>query len=350
MASLHDIPNIIKRAIATGANLELLGDPAIGKTSIIEQTIAMIQKKDSKFGYWSLYTPSLSPLDFIAVVPNQKSKVLTTYHNDRLPNRFDNPDLRGVLFLGERNNADLATNKALQKYINNEDMGGLQKPKGVIVISDSNKLEHRSGTVHQSLALLSRSRMINIDCVADETLKYFHEIGVHELILAFLTLRKEHVNEFKKVIDTNRYGVWANPRAWERLSVSMQNADQEQETLTVDEITGDIGDPVGQEFIAFVQTAKSLVPYETVVADPEKALQPENISDTYAVIAMLALSINTKDFPQIKKYIQRYSTELQVLFLRLLATNKKATTTLIGMVSYRKWFTESPELQKALTL
>ena len=349
MTSLHEVPNIIRRAIRTGTNLELLGNPAIGKTSIIEQTIAQIQEEDKDFAFQVLYTPSLSPLDFVAVIPNNDTKTLTAYHNEILPNRFETPDMRGVLFLGERNNADPATNKALQKYINNEDMGGLQKPEGVIVISDSNKLEHKSGVVQQSLALLSRSRIINIDCVADETIKYFHEMKASSFVLAFITLRKEFVDEFDELMKSKRYSVWANPRAWMRLSKSLLDCEDHKEKLTNDEIIGDIGEPVGREFIAFMHAAKTLVPYKTIVKDPENASKPTKISDIYAVIAMLGISVQSKDFKAVRTYVERYGLELQVLFLRLLANNKSANRDeCINNPEYTAWFQESPELIDAI--
>jgi hypothetical protein len=348
MTTLHEVPALIKRAIRTGNNIHLTGDPAIGKTQIIEATVRDIQTTESDFNMWVLYTPSLSPLDFTAVVPNNDTSTLTSYHNDRLPNRFDNPDMRGVIFLGERDNADPATNKALQKYINNEDMGGLQKPAGVIVISDSNSMNHRSGVQQQSLALLSRSRCIEVTCSPNEYLKFLMESEANVFVQAYLSIRKEHVNTFDTVLKNHIYGPWASPRAWERVSNSMNDCDLHKETLTLDEMIGDLGEAVGREFFAFLFAAKELTSYEDIVKDPEGAVMPEKASDTYAVIAMVAATVSDKDFAAVRTYIERYGMELQILFHRLLASSRSERVIKCSKTpSYRDWF-KNEEMTRAI--
>jgi hypothetical protein len=349
MTTLHEVPAIIKRAVRTGTNVHLTGDPAIGKTQMIEATVAEIQEKEPGFNMWTLYTPSLSPLDFTAVVPNKDTGTLQSYHNDRLPNRFVDPDMRGVIFLGERDNADPATNKALQKYINNEDMGGLQKPAGVVVISDSNSMSHRSGVMQQSLALLSRSRCIEVTCSPSEFLKYLIEIEANVFVQAYLSIRKEHVNTFDTVIKNSIYGAWASPRSWERVSWAMTDADKHKEVVSLDEYIGDLGEAVGREFFAFLVVAKELISYEDIINDPKTASMPEKASDTYAVIAMLAASVTDKEFSKVRTYVERFGMELQILFLRLLASNSQSSRVVdcSRTATYRDWF-KNEEMTKAI--
>jgi hypothetical protein len=339
MAYLNDIPAILRRAIKTGVNVHLTGEPGIGKTAVIEQVVAEEKKADPEFWYGNVYTPSLTPTDFVCMMPDPATNLLRPYRHERLPNGFTHPGLRGMLFLGERDNADPATNKALQKYINNEDMGGLIKPKGVIVVSDSNDVSHRSGAVQQSLALLSRSVHINVELDPNVTIKYFADVGVHPLVQAYLSLRKEHVSTFANVISKREYRVWANPRAWERLASMIEAAEAEGEQVTLDEIIGNVGEAVGREFSAFMYAATQLVSYGGIVADPLKAHVPEKLSEVYAVIAMLSASVRAADFPNVRKYVERFSTEVQVLFLRLLASSKGSHVSACTKTSaYTEWF------------
>jgi hypothetical protein len=348
MTTIADVPAILKRCIRTGTNLAITGEPGCGKTSIIEQTVAEIQAGNKEFGFWQVYTPSLSPTDFVMMMPDIESGTLKPFRNALLPNAYDNPNLCGVLFLGENENADPATNKALQKYINNEDMGRLRKPKGVIVVSDSNRVGDRSGTVQQSLALISRSRRVHLDVDAEVTLKYFAKREVNPFVQAYLSLRREHVSWFDALVKTKGYGVWANPRSWERLAVSMDDADTHNEKLSHEEIIGDIGEAVGREFIAFLHAAKELVSYADIVANPLAAAQPEKLSDTYAIIAMLSGMTRATDLGQVRKYVERYGAEVQVLFLRLLVSGKGAhRADCIKSKEYTQWFSK-PELLSAL--
>ncbi|MHB0965305.1 MAG: ATP-binding protein [Bellilinea sp.] len=349
MVNLHDVAPILRRCIRTGTNLTLTGEPGIGKTSIINQVVEAIQKTDSGFKLWDIYTPSLSPIDFSVPMPNQSTGKLDMYHNTMMPNAFDDPDQRGVLFLGERDNADPATNKALQKYINNEAMSGLMKPKGVIVVADSNHINHRSGTVQQSLALLSRSRLIHVEVDADVTLKYFAQIELNPFVQAYLSLRKEHVSTFETLLKNKGYEIWANPRGWERLGRAMDDADANGEILSQEEIIGDIGEAVGREFIAFLHAAKELVSYEQIASDPKTAPRPDKLSDVYAVMAMLSATTQAEDFPNVRTYVERWGAEVQVLYLRLLVTSKgKHKTACVSTRAYTEWFSQ-PELMSALT-
>jgi hypothetical protein len=348
MITLKDIPGIVRRAVRTGTNLHLTGEPGLGKTSVIEQTVAVLQQEDPAFGWWCLYTPALSPVDFSVPMPDQASGTLRMYHNDRLPNGYTVPDARGIVFLGERDNADPATNKALQKYINNEDMGGLRKPAGVIVISDSNDIHHRSGAVQQSLALLSRSRVLPVSIDVDCTLHYFAEIGLNPYVQAYLRLRKEHVSTFGQVLKERAYRVWANPRAWERLGNSLDDANAQGETLSDDEIIGDVGEAVGREFVAFMYAATQLVSYGEIVQAPTTTHKPDKLSDTYAIIAMLAISTPPADMAAVRTYVERFGVEVQVLFLRLMVSNKgKHRDENCRTKAYTDWFSK-PELRAAL--
>lgn len=347
--TINKMPAIIKRAVRTNTNVHFCGNPGIGKTSIIEQTVAEIQQTDPDFKMWNIYMPAMSPLDFQAIVPNMKDRSLETLHNTRLPNAYTDPDARGIIFSGEAWNADQDTGKCMQKYANNEDMAGLKKPEGVIIVSDSNSLNHRSGVVQQSLALLSRYRIVDVMVSSDAVLKYFHDHEVDTMICAYLSIRKDHIDNFEEMLKSKGHGAWANPRAWMRLSRSMLDASLHGETLSDEEIFGDVGEPVGRAFLAFCYAAKKLVSYDKIVKSPATALIPEAVSDQYAVIAMLAESVKEKHMAAVRTYVERYGMEVQVLFLRLLASSKNEYRDECVMSEhYRLWLKENPELVNAI--
>lgn len=346
--NLDELEPVTIRCVRTGVNLHATGEPGIGKTRKLEQIAAKLREHDEAFGLWTMYTPSLSPVDFVAMMPNTKTGKLEPYHSSLIPNGFEHPELRGIVFLGERDNADPATNKVLQKYINNEDLGGLIKPKGVIVVSDSNELDHRSGTVQQSLALLSRSRVVQVRVDPDVYLRHFGEIGLNMYCQAFLALRKEYVSNFEQLLKKRAYEVWANPRSWHRLGNSMDDADQHGERLGDDEIIGDVGEGVGREFIGFMHAARELVSYDDIKNKPKKAAMPEKLSDVYAVVAMLAHSVKAEDFSAIREYVERFGTEVQVLFLRLLMGSKgEHKVACTKTKAYTSWF-DNEKLRQAV--
>lgn len=346
--NLDQLEPVMKRCIRTGTNLHVTGEPGIGKTRKTEQLAAKELEQDKNFGLWTMYTPSLSPVDFVAMMPDTKTGKLQPYHSALIPNGFEHPELRGIVFLGERDNGDPATNKVLQKYVNNEDLGGLIKPKGVIVVSDSNGLDHRSGTVQQSLALISRSRVVDVRVDPDVYLRHFNSIGLNMYVQAFLSLRKPLVSTFEEVLKNREYRVWANPRSWERLGRSMDDADTHKEQLSDDEIIGDVGEGVGREFIGFCHAARDFVSYDDIVKAPKKAKMPDKLSDVYAVTAMLAHSVQPEDFGQVREYVERFGAEVQVLFLRLLMNSNSAhKAACCKTKAYTSWF-DSPKLRSTV--
>jgi hypothetical protein len=202
--------------------------------------------------------------------------------------------------------------------------------------------------VQQSLALISRSRRVHVDVDTEVTLKWFAKREVNPFIQAYLSLRREHVDTFADLLKSKGYGVWANPRSWERLGLAMDDADVMSETLSHEEIIGDIGEAVGREFIAFLHAAKKLVSYDEIVATPLQAAQPDKLSDVYAIIAMLSSMTKAPDLGAVRKYVERYGAEVQVLFLRLLVSSKSSNkAACVQSKEYTQWFTK-PELLSAL--
>ncbi len=234
----------------------------------------------------------------------------------------------------------------LQKYVNCESLGRLIKPRKVIVVSDSNDITHRSGAVQQSLALLSRSRSITVTSDPDVTLRYFADSGLNPYVQAYLSLRKEHVSTFEDLLQKKSYGVWANPRAWERVANSIDDADQHGETVSDAEIIGDVGEGVGREFIAFLHAAKVLVSYGEIVADPKGAVWPNKMSDMYAIVAMLATSVQGADMAAVRTYMERQGVEVQILFLRMLVKSKGAhREACVRTKAWTEWFLKKEILE-----
>jgi hypothetical protein len=157
------------------------------------------------------------------------------------------------------------------------------------------------------------------------------------------------VDSFAKHMESRTYGVWANPRSWERLSTAMIDADAHGEELTIDEVIGDIGEAVGKEFLAFLKVAKTLISYEDIIKKPSTCLIPDVLSDTYAVIAMLATSTKVKNLTSIRTYTERFPVEIQVLYHMLLANSEAGKRGEVARSKeYAKWFRENSALTDAI--
>jgi hypothetical protein len=128
----------------------------------------------------------------------------------------------------------------------------------------------------------------------------------------------------------------------------MDDAQAHDEKVSDDEIIGDVGEAVGREFVAFMYAATELVNYNDIVRIPSQAPVPAKLADVYAVIAMLAVTVGPQDMPSIRTYVERYQTEVQVLFLRLMVNNKgKNREANCRTKAYTEWFAK-PEIRAAL--
>jgi hypothetical protein len=366
---LKDLPPVLVRNYIARVNTFIRGKPAIGKTETIEQFVERMKPRVPGFRSWMFYAPTMSPMDIQASAPNYDTHLLEMFNNAALPNHYTTPDAVGVVFFGELPNADPATTKLLQKYVNGEDMSGvLRKPAGVVVIADGNRIEDKSGVQQQGRAFLSRFEQLEAYTDAADNIGYAASKSWHPYVQTFFKDNPALIDNYDDVFETSaaarqrsaqakaangadqqaeegKIGIWANMRSWERMSRKEYAADQLRSPVTLAEACGNLGTGVGAQYESHKAMIMSLTSFDDIVADPANARLPTAMDEQYAISMVVALRCSETQLPQVYTYACRMPLELQASIVRHLAQRKNFR--LDGSDAFAKWNT-NPDLNRLL--
>lgn len=350
---LKDMPLVLVTNYIAGINTFMRGKPAIGKSSMIEEFVAKMAERvaaaGEKFEIFRFYAPTMSPMDIIASAPDYERKdanVLKLYANEALPNAYTHPNMKGACFFGELPNADPATLKLLQKYVNGEDMSGvLRKPDGVVVIADGNRLEDKSGVQQQGRAFLSRFEQMEVYVPAEDAVDYATKNNWHPNVQTFFRDNPALIDNYDDVFETSsaglartteaknsngsnmqseegRLGIWCNMRSWERVSKKEYAADSMNRTVTQHEISANLGTAAAAQYEAHRKILNGLVSFDAIMADPDNVALPTKMDEQYMLAMLVSLRCKTDQLPQVRKFGQRMPLEMQALMLRTMSTRK----------------------------
>jgi hypothetical protein len=292
------------------------------------------------------YAPTMSPMDIVASAPDYEKGTLKLYCNESLPNAYSTPDMKGAVFFGELSNTDPATLKLLQKYINREDMSGvLRLPDGVVVIADGNRLEDKSGVQQQGRAFLSRFEQLEVFSNGDDNIEYAAKHSWHPNVQTFLRENPQYIDNYDEVFETKdaasqrsadaknshgtnmqaeegKRGIWANMRSWERISKKEYAADAMQQSVTQNEVAGNVGTAVAAQYEAHRKIINSLVSFDQIMADPEQVSVPTKMDEQYMLSIIVSLRAKSEQLPSVRKFGERLPLEMQALMLRTMSQRK----------------------------
>jgi hypothetical protein len=366
---LNDLPQVLIRNYFAAVPTFIRGKPAMGKTETImafaeKMKAKMVERGESDFRVWTFYAPTMSPMDIQASAPNYETGKLDLYNNAALPNAYDeDPEhpLKGVVFFGELPNADPATIKLLQKYVNREDMSGkLRLPDGVQVIVDGNRIEDKSGVQQQGRAFLSRFEHIEVFSDAQDNINFAAKQEWHPNVQSYFKEHPSDIDNYDEVFQTSgaassvegrkatglmseegRNGIWASMRSWARISAKEYVADQMKSPLTLAEMAGNLGSGVGAQYMAHREVIGRLASFDEVMADPESVAIPDKMDERYMLSLLVSIRCKEADLDTVFKFGQRLPLELQAVMLRNLACRKNFK--LNGSAAYKNWIA-NPEI------
>jgi hypothetical protein len=364
---LKELPPILVRNYIAKTNTAITSKPALGKTQTIELFVKQMQKRIKGFKGWAFYAPTMSPMDIQASAPDAETGKLRLYNNEALPNAYTDPDVQGALFIDEMFNADQATLKLLQKYVNGEDMSGvLRKPDGVMVIAAGNRLSDKSSVQQHGRAFMSRFEQLEVYSDAQDNTEYAAKNSWHPNVQTFFKDNPALIDNYDEVFETagsaagtklagaqrndtmteeGKRGIWANMRSWERISRKEYAADELGTPLVLAEAVGNLGSGVGAAYEAHKRNLAKLPAFEAVMADPRGVAIPTAMDEQYALTMVVALKCAAEQMPKVKAFGERMPLELQAAILRHLMQRKNFDVS--GTDAYVDWIS-NPKLSKLL--
>ncbi len=350
---VRDLQLAIRASVAVDVPLLALGGYGGGKSKIIRGTL-------EDMGYAVLDGVRVSQLE-----PTDLGGIPAINLSERTAERLM-PDLINsawrlhretgkliAMFLDELPSAPPGTQAALYQIVLERRAAGFVLPPGTRIIAAGNRPEDKGVTYDMPLPMCNRfmivefggptreefmSYMVNpvgLDIADDQVVRHLDSTGVspewepprtfHPLVMAFLDQHAEWITG-KADADAHQ-GRNPTPRSWEVASWLLYYCDEarvsdtDRKTL----LSSAVGDPAALAMEATIRLAKDIVPFEDIVADPDKApVSPNKVANLLQVLMMVGRLDKRKpsEFEAVVKYVERMSGEMMAMFLRrVLATN-----------------------------
>lgn len=278
------------------------GPPGCGKSDIVGQTA-------NTLGYeiLDLRLVLKDPIDMKGIpVRNDKKKVMEWWHDGTLPTKG-----KGIIFLDELPSAPPAVQAAAYQLVLDRRIGEYTLPSGWRIIGAGNRLEDR-GVVHRMPSpLANRFTHLTLETGVDDWCLWAGSNKVSADTIGFIRMRPELLH--KMDISDNPLA-FPTQRSWVRADMIMQNV--EEAVLSVEMISGTVGEGPAAEYFAYRKYLKDLPTADEITLNPEKAPVPEEPAALYAVMSALELRTSANNFDRLMKYVERCPTEFQVLYVR----------------------------------
>ena len=327
MATMHEMKPMTERALRCHFNIKWISQPALGKTKLIEAIAREQQELDPEFFFCVMDGGTMQPTDTVMAMPNMDKRIIELFRAGWLPNAYDTPDLRGIIYIGEIPLMGLEVEKGFQKLQNHEDVGGFRIPDGVIFVGDGNRLSDKSGAQKGSRANASRYVRYELEYDAGYALDIIKK-HYHVKVAAFCDRNPGCIDNYQDVFHPAEprpandlmtiegdNGIWASLRSWRRVSDILQDVEDSGVTLLPGEIEANVGEGIAKSFLTFLTMLDHLASYEAILANPKKVTVPTKADEQFALASMLAILVDRKTFEDVAVFMQRFPHEIQVVFV-----------------------------------
>jgi hypothetical protein len=360
---LRDLPKQIALSFSARTSLLVLSQPGIGKTDTINAAAETMKKRVEGFELIHIDVPSMSPTDIGATMPNRETGLLEFFCNAMLPNFYVTPDWTGIINFGEILNTDPTTLKLMQKYDNGEDINGrLRKPKGAVIIADSNRIIDKSGVMQQSRAFMNRFEQIEVYTDPKGNIEYAEKMDFHPKIQDFFKNWPDLIDNYDRVFidqptgksgkekddmliaaEEGKRGLWACMRGWKRVSDLEYACDQWKEDLIPQRAIGNVGTAIGLQYMAHRSMFGKIAGVDEIVRDPKAVAVPDKLDELYAQLVLLAMLVDIKNMKQVDIYLKRVPQDLKAMCINRMLTRSrkhKDTFNLSPTKEFQSWVSD----------
>lgn len=235
----------------------LLGAPGIGKTAIMEQiaqemSIALVSYSMTHHTRQSaLGLPYITEKDYNGL----KSRVSEYTMSEIIASVYDTIEAsgkkEGILFLDEINCVSETLAPSMLQFLQYKVFGKHTVPEGWVVVTAGNPPEFNRSVREFDVVTMDRLKLLEVAPDYECWREYALDMGVHNVILSFLELKKEYFYKIETTVSGRSY---VTARGWEDLSTIIKM--YEEEGYTVDEnLVGQYinNDRISREFSAYYE-------------------------------------------------------------------------------------------------
>lgn len=286
----------------------VVSSPGMGKSSIV----AKVAKKNN-LKLIDLRLSQCTPEDLQGFPMRTGNKATFTpfdifpIEGEDLPEGYNG----WMLLLDEMSSAPKSVQAAAYKLILDRQVGSFNLHNQVAMVAAGNKATDKAIVTQMSTALQSRLIHYELELDFNQWIEWALENDFDHRIIGFLNFKKELLMDFNPEHSDRTF---ACPRTWEFLNRLIK--DRAVDDSSAARITGTIGKGAGIEFIAFCKVYKFLPSISDIISNPMTTTVPDETSSQFAVSSMLVKETTPENLPQMISYINRFNTELKILYGR----------------------------------
>jgi hypothetical protein len=297
-SQLSDFLKLCFRSGKVGRPVYVSGPPGIGKTAIINDVA-----KDLSMTAVTLIAAQMDPTDIkgipalidgkmVWVAPEQLKAMANT-----------------ILFFDEIPNADPSVQNSVQQLIHDRKCGELELHPNTRVVAAGNRVTDRAGAGKLTSAISSRFIHVELQPCWKEWTKWgAQDRGdgspvINPMVLAFTHYRPELFHQF----DPNKE-TFPCPRTVHTLSDLVYENIPDRYLKEV-AYHGSVGEAYATEFAAFERVYKDITPTSVVLANPDTAPLPVEISGKYAMASALSRAATEMNIGSVMTYLKRFEQD-----------------------------------------
>jgi hypothetical protein len=280
-----------------------VGAPGVGKTQLVYAWAAA-----RGFEVVELNGSTMSPTDFVAYVPDDKTHTLAEYVHSAIARCCD-PSFKGVLFIDELHQTHPEVQKPFSKTINQRMVGSMKLSDDCMIVTAGNRVTDKAGANRLLSMIANRVDTIPVEVNNDALVEYFISAGHPEMCAGFLmAFPYDEKKDFKP-----EEPAFFTPRSFERVAVKMKYGRAPTEAS----VASSIGPGRALEFLSFLQMTSTLPTLKDVMSAPTTCALPTKMDEQCAMVCMLSMNLTLETAKKIVPYAKRFRLPMQVLFLKL---------------------------------
>jgi len=265
-------------------------------------------------GYIEKHLPTMLVEDFgIPMLPQGGGEQVLSYITpDWFPAKGSKHDdgRGGVLCFDDRNQAGADIQKVLANICQARTLHGVDLADGWVVVSTGNRQTDRAGANKVLSHLRNRETVLELETHLDDSTNWMINNGIVPEVVSFIRFRPELLHDFDPQRDMN-----PTPRSWaEGISPVLGNVPPEAEFEC---FKGAIGEGAAAEFAGYLKIWRNLPDPDKVIADPLKAMVPEDAATQYAISAAVAARAVPENFGNVLAYVDRLPKEFSTLTMTM---------------------------------
>ena len=286
-------------------NPQLIGDPGIGKTSVVESVA-----KELEWNYRSIIVAQYDSGEmggFPFLTEEDGIELYKRARPDWMP-AADGSDGPTVLLFDELSQAPMANLNLVAQIANEHRLGEHMLPVNCVLAFANNALSNKAGTVALPTHLKDRLMPLEVEANLDDVIQNFQENNALPSIVSFLKSFPQRVAEFDARLDA-----CPSPRSWMRVNSLMQ-MEMSNEALNHC-IAGTVGNGAANDFRVHMDLHEEMIDPRECIRNPEGADLPTNVNVSYILCAALGALATESNIGDLIKYATRIPYEDQVVFL-----------------------------------